>query len=100
MHPNCSLPSFLTSQSLPFPLLQIHFSFVSLQKRTGLPGIATKHGISSCNKTRHLLILRLDEATQKEGNVPKSAKESQTAPVSTVRSSTRRPSYTTYTQRT
>lgn len=48
-----SLPSFLSSQNpTPIPLPQIH-SFVSLQKGTDFPGIATKHDISSCNNTIH-----------------------------------------------
>lgn len=34
---------------------QIYSSSISLQIRAGLPGISTKHGISGCCKSRHLL---------------------------------------------
>jgi hypothetical protein len=46
-------PSFSPPTSSP-PSLPIHSSSISLQKRAGLPGISTKHGISSCNKVRYL----------------------------------------------
>jgi hypothetical protein len=50
--PPSNLPSPPTSTSL---LPHIHCSSVSLQKRAGLPGISTEHGIPRCNKTRHKL---------------------------------------------
>lgn len=52
-------------------------SFISFQKRAGLPGTSTNHGISCCSKTRHLpLILRLDKTAQWEERGPKSRQES------------------------
>lgn len=36
------------------PRFSPHPTLISLQKRASLPGIATKHAISCCNKTRHI----------------------------------------------
>lgn len=61
-----------------------HSSSLSLQKWAGLPGLSTKHGISSCNKTRS----------------PPSAEGKGFQRVhSVVRSPTRRSAYTTITTR-
>lgn len=51
--------SCLSSPSSPslthLPLPQIYSSSISLQeKKAGIPGISTKHGITNCNKTRHI----------------------------------------------
>lgn len=50
-----SSPSPHFSQTFPStsPLPEIHSSSVTLQKRTGFPGISTKHDITSYNKTGH-----------------------------------------------
>lgn len=45
--------------SLPnCPLPQIHCFTVSLKKRPGLSVRATKHSITRCNKTRHIISVR------------------------------------------
>jgi hypothetical protein len=65
-------PSTPPSFSSPFPS-SISTVPVSLQKRAGLPGISTEHGITRCSKSRQkkkkILISRLDEATQEEERV-------------------------------
>lgn len=53
VHPNHSPP--LSSQPLlPMSSHPIHSTSISIQKREGLPSIATKHGITNWSKTRHL----------------------------------------------
>ena len=52
LHPDLSFPfskSLLPTSTLP----KIHCSSLSLQKRAGLPGISTEHGITGYNNTRH-----------------------------------------------
>jgi hypothetical protein len=67
------LPYILTSASTPSSQPLPHLSspqdsilLLSLQKRAGLPGISTKHGISSYSKTRRppTPLFRLGEASQ------------------------------------
>lgn len=49
-HPNYSFPSLHLSQCP----LQIYSFSISLQKRTDLPGILTKHGITFYSKIGHI----------------------------------------------
>lgn len=51
LHPDNNFPSPLFPVSSQHCLM--HSTSVSLHKSTGLLWIATKHGISSCSKTRH-----------------------------------------------
>lgn len=44
-------PLLPVSYTTSFHLAQVHYSPVSPQKREGKPGIPTKHGIFSFNKT-------------------------------------------------
>lgn len=78
LHPDYSFLSLLSSQ--PLSLLPTHSS-LSLQKQSGLPGISTKHRMSSCNKNRY----------------PKQAAESEVAPIPSARSPTEMPGFTTTT---
>lgn len=87
------LPSLLPVIILPPSLLsQIHCSFVSLQRTTGLPGISTKHGLTGCTKTRHKPSYKAGKATQLEGKGPKRGKRVRDTPTPTIRSPTATPS--------
>lgn len=67
---------------LPFPSI----SPVSLQKRAIFPWISTKHGKSSCFKTRHLASYwGRKRQTSKSKWFLKQRKGSETAPASTIR---------------
>lgn len=51
---SCSFSSLFSSQSLPLPTSSLSDnSSVSLQKRAGLPGMSTKHGLTEYSKTQH-----------------------------------------------
>jgi hypothetical protein len=72
------------STAVPLLLLlfpDIHSYSVFVQKRTGIPGISNKHGLSFCKKIRHLLIRRLNEAICQEENGFKSRQKSQRQPL-------------------
>ena len=91
--------SLYSSQSaLPtFPLSQILSSSNSLQQREGLPGRLANHGIARYNKTRYKPS-KTARGSPVRGKEPKEqAKVSETPTTPTVRSRTRRPSYTTST---
>jgi hypothetical protein len=65
LHPHCSFLSLHSPQSLIYlPLSWIHASSISLQKRAGLPEIATESGITKSLIIGNTLISRLNEATQ------------------------------------
>ena len=74
--PQFPLHLFPPVPPLLFP--QIHSSVIYLQKRIGLPGISTKHVITSYNKTRHVLLSRLGQVTQQEERSSKCRKRSHT----------------------
>lgn len=82
---SCYIP-ITVSQSLPYPpSLPGPLLPLSLQKRTGHPGIFTKHGISGYNKNRHILSYwGWTWQPSRRKKIPKKAKESETAPYSVV----------------
>lgn len=99
LHPDHRFPSILSSQSPSnFPLHQIHSSSISLQKRLGVTGTSNNHGISICNKKRHILSYQgwMRQLSKEKGS-QKQAKELETTHAPTVRSHTRKPNYTTIT---
>lgn len=64
-----SFPYLLFSQFLPQP--PIYFPLPYLHKSTGFQSMSVSHDMSSCSKTRHLLLLMLEEAIQQEERVPR-----------------------------
>ena len=80
---------------------QIHYSFICLQKRAGLPWISTKDSMSSHSKNSHMPMMWWGNPEGGKGS-QKHAKESETSLAPTVRSPTRASSYTaiTYMERT
>lgn len=107
-----SFPSSPLPLSPPFPLSPLSSPFppsplsppfppcirssISLQKRTALPGISTKPGISIRLGTSAHVEAGQGNPTGRQG-AQKQAKEPTTAAVSTIRNPTKTPSYTTIT---
>lgn len=83
------LPQFFSSTLFP-----IHFSSISLWKREGLPGILTKHGLHSCNNTSPCVKAGWGDPVGGKGS-PEHAKEVETTPTPSVRTSIRRQTYPT-----
>ena len=65
VHPDCSLLFHHSFQSFSTSLLsQIHCSSIFLQKRADLPGISSRHDITSYNTTRHKPHFKQDQMRQ------------------------------------
>lgn len=97
IQPDHYLPSLHSLPSLPSTfLLQIHCSFVSLQRRTVLPGVSTKHSITRCNKTRLNPHNKAGWRNSVGGRVPGEHRRVRDTPTSTIRGSHKNtPSQTT-----